>query len=110
MSAPVSTSTTWFRPTPKPLLLPDAIDAGEEFLRGQGAVVGLARGQAVVASAAVVVWELLAEVAQQVAARRQPSAFGVVDHLLQLLAGDLPLLGVGLLVNEARLLHHVARR
>ena len=40
--------------------------------------------------------------------RRQAAHLGVMDHLLQLFAGDLLLLRVGLFVDEMRLLHHVA--
>ncbi len=79
--------------------LADAIDAGEEFLRGQRAVEGGARREAIVAAAAVVRRERLAEIAQQFG----PAAaggFGVMDDLPQLLAGDLAVPSGGFLLDE----------
>ena len=88
-------------------LLADAVDAGQQLLRGDGAIERLARGEAVVARAAIVVGIGFGEIAQELG----PSAharLGVVDHLLELGARDLLFLLAGLLVNEELLLHHVA--
>ena len=49
-------------------LLPDTVDAREELLRRQRAVVGVARREAVVAPAAAFLANLLAEIPQQFAA------------------------------------------
>ena len=92
------------------LFLPDAIDAGEKFLRGESAIKRGARGKAIVARATIrasVGSDLLVSLGR---ARRSigatiilpkirqqflapaAGALGVVDHLLQLRAGDLLLL------------------
>src|SRR5208282_2665814 len=49
----------------KAAFLPDAIDAGEKFLRGDRAVEGVARLEAIIAAAAVGRLESLSEIAQQ---------------------------------------------
>ena len=53
--------------------LADAIDAGEKFLRGERAVEGGARREAVVAGAAVVARERSRRNTRAVRARRQPA-------------------------------------
>ena len=95
------------QPDTKAAPLADTIDAREKLLRREGAVVGLARGQAIVTAAAVRLGELLAKIFEQ---GRPPAAgtLGVVDHLGQLLAGDLLFLGVGFLGDELLLLDDVA--
>ena len=87
--------------------LADAVNAGEEFLGEDGAVVGLARLQAVVARAAVIEWECLAEVGEQFGSTAA-GALGVARHALELGAGDLALLLVGDLVDEVRLFGDIA--
>ena len=74
------------------------VDAGEEFLRGRRAVVSLARREAIVAGAAV----LLPNCSPKYPSSRAAAAgaLGVNNHLLQLRAGDLLLPPVWLLVDE----------
>ena len=88
-------------------LLPDADDAAEKLLRGDGAVEALAWCEAVVASATVRFGEFLAEIVEQHDAAAL-GAFRVVDHRLELRAGDALLFRIGLLVDETLLFHHVA--
>ena len=88
--------------------LPDAVDARQELVRRHRAVVGCARLEAVVAGAAVIEGELLAEIVQQLGPPA-PRALGVVHDLAQLGPRDLLLLRVGHLVEEMRLLRDVAR-
>src|SRR5665213_859088 len=117
------------QPDAKTVFLTNSIDAGKKFLRGQRAVEGGARRKAVVARAAVCsgigilpvsfglflrthrqdacATKLFAKIREQFLSPAA-SAFGVVDHLLQLFAGDLLFLRAGLFVNEHGLLHHVA--
>ena len=71
------------------------VDAGEEFLRGERAVKGLARGETVIAIAAIRLGKGLAEVLEQRGAAAA-GAFRIVDHLPELRARDLALLLVGL--------------
>ena len=82
------------QPDAETVRLADAIDAGEKFLRGQRAVERVARREAVVARPAAVGGKFFAEIGEQFPAAAS-RAFGVMDHLLQLFAGDLLLLRFG---------------
>src|SRR5439155_15768894 len=87
---------------------PNTIDTGKEFLRGKRAVVGLARGETVVARVAVWLSSRLSEITQQ----RRPAtlaALGIMDNLLQLLARDFAFLWIGFLIDELRVLYGIAR-
>ena len=92
---------------PEPAFLHGAVDAGEKFERGLGAVERGARPQAIVAPAAVVPRKNLAEVAQQFRAAAA-GRIGVMDDLLQLLAGD-ALFRRRFFLDEPLLLDGVAR-
>src|ERR1051325_1234587 len=74
----------------KMAVLPDPVDARETLLGRHGPIVGFARSEAIIAAAAILFGESFAEILQQFAPAAN-GALGVVDHLLQLLAGDLPL-------------------
>src|SRR6266851_3050154 len=89
-------------------VLADAIDAGEKFVRGERAVVRGAGREAVVAAGAIGFGEGLAEIVEQ----RGAAAFGafrVLGDLLQLFAGDLLFLEIGLFVDELGVFHDIAR-
>ena len=95
------------QPDAETIFFADAIDTRKKFLRGQRAIKRGARRQAVVARAAIIGGKFFAEIRQQFcppAAR----ALGVVNHLLQLFAGNFLFLRIGFLVNETSLFHHVA--
>ena len=81
----------------------DAINAGEEFLRDECAVVGIARFEAVVAGSAIIDGKFLAEVGEQFRAAAT-GAFGVAHDLAELVAGDLLFMVIGHFVDEVRLL------
>ncbi len=92
---------------PEAALLVDAMDTGEKLLRRDRAVESLARGQAIIATAARLVRPFLAEVAQEGGA----PAFArlrVMHHLAQLLARD-PRFTLALFIDETGLLDHIAR-
>ena len=91
----------------RPGFLPDADDARKEFLRRDGSVIGFPGRLAVVAAAAAFVGPLLAEVGEE----KRSSAFvrfRVVNHPLQLIAGDLLFLWIGLFVDERPLLNGIS--
>src|SRR5579862_183382 len=91
----------------KTAFFPNAIDARKKLLRGDGAVPGFARGEAVVARAAIA-GMFVAKVIQQESApagRR----LGVMDNLLQLSAGDVALLWIGHLDNETAVFDTITR-
>ena len=88
-------------------VLTDAENAGEEFLRDERAVVGLAGLGAVVAGGAVINREFLPEVGEEFDAAAA-GALGVVDDLPKLGAGNVLLLFVGDFIEEVRLLRDVA--
>src|SRR5437867_2115426 len=87
---------------------PYPIYAREEFLGRNRAVESLARRKAIIASAAGFLFQSLAEIAEQITPSAG-AALGVMNHLLQLSAGDFLFLLVGLLKNKLALLDHVAR-
>ena len=95
------------QPDAEGTVLRDAVDAGEEFLRDDGAVVGFAGFEAVVTGAAVVSREFLAEVGEELGAAAA-GALGVMHDLAQLGAGDGLLVLVGDLGEEVGLLGDVA--
>ena len=69
---------------------------------GQRAVESLAWFEAIIAASAIGVGEVFTEVVEEFGATAG-GAFGVVDHFLELLAGDALLLGMGFFVDESRL-------
>jgi hypothetical protein len=83
------------------------VDAGEEFLGVEGAVVGVARFLAVIAGGAIFEREGFAEVGEEFAAAAGGS-FGVAGHEAELVAGALLLGGVSDLVEEVVLFGDVA--
>ena len=103
----------------KAALLPDPIDAGEDFLRRRGAVPGRPGGKTVVAAAAVHRPDCLRRGRPgirpgipfpEIAEQKLPPAAGdlrVMDHLLKLRPRDVPLLRIRFLVNEPHLFHPV---
>src|SRR5438105_7017822 len=84
-------------------LFAHAVDARKKFLPGQSSVIGLARSEAIVATATVGLAKVFAEVPQQTNATAL-GAFRKIDHLPELDCGDLPLLLIGYLVDEPRVL------
>ena len=83
------------------------INAGEEFLREHGAVVGFTWLQTIVACTAFVERKSFAEVGEQLASPAA-RAFGVVHCLAKLGARDLLLLSIGDFLNEMSLLCRIA--
>ena len=77
-------------------------------MRGHRAIKGLARIQAVVAAAAVGFGVGLAEIVEECGAAAG-GQFRVAHHAVELRARMAALLGIRLLVDEANLLHHIAR-
>ncbi len=90
----------------KTVLFVDAVDTGEQFLRGQRAVKRGARGKAIVAGAAASSGKLFTEIGEQFTAPAIRT-LGIVNHPLQLFAGNLLFLGIRFFINEHRLLHCV---
>src|SRR5207249_3519391 len=80
----------------------NAINAGEKFLRCECAVVGVARREAIIASAAIFLIRFFAEITQQFPAPAR-AALRVMDDLLQLFARKLPLLWIRFLIDELRI-------
>ena len=94
-------------PDAKAAVLRDAVDAGEEFLGHDGAVVSFARLEAVVAGAAVIEGECFTKIIQEFRAAAT-AALGVVDNLPKLGAGDRLFVGVRNLVEEVCLFRNIA--
>ena len=85
--------------------LADPKNAGEEFLGRDSGVIRLFWVETVVAGIAVVVWVGFAEIAEE---RRATAlgTFGVMDHLLELLASD-GAFGGRFFIDETELLHDI---
>src|SRR5215831_7027436 len=76
-----------------PALLAQTVHTRKKFLGFERAVIRFARSETVITGPAVMIAELLAEVTQQ----SHPAAlcaFSQLDHLPQLLSGDIPLLWI----------------
>src|SRR5205809_6291106 len=94
-------------PCPKPAVLMNSINAGQQFLGRYGGVKRAARIEAIIASAAILLGKCFSKITQQ----KCPAAsriLRVIDHFLQLFPGDLAFLGIGFLINKARLLDAIS--
>src|SRR4051812_27389597 len=94
-------------PCSKPAVLVNSINAGQQFLGRYRGVKRAARIEAIIASAAILLGKCFSKITQQ----KCPAAsriLRVIDHFLQLLPGDLPLLRIGLLIDKTGLLDAIS--